>query len=96
MSKGELARFYKSKRWQRCRESVMQEHNYICQRCGAPAAIVHHRTYLNETNYLDPDISLNADNLECLCMRCHDDEHNRTGACVDGITFDAEGNLIRI
>lgn len=95
MSRGVLARFYRSKRWHRCRDAFMQERNFVCERCGAPASICHHRRYLTERNYSDPDVSLNPDNLEALCMACHDDEHNVTGATVDGVTFDQDGNLVK-
>ncbi|MBR0198085.1 MAG: HNH endonuclease [Kiritimatiellae bacterium] len=47
----------------------MAEKNYICERCGAPAVICHHREYLNERNALDKH------NLEALCFRCHNEEH---------------------
>lgn len=95
MSSGILASFYKSKRWQRCRDAVMSERHYICERCGRPAVILHHKHYLTEGNVTDPDVALNPSNLECLCMRCHDLEHNTTSATVDGIAFDKLGNLIR-
>lgn len=88
MSKGDLAAFCKSKRWRRCRNAYMQSRNYICERCGAPAVICHHRDYLNDGNFSDPEVSLNPERLEALCMACHDLEHNSSGATVEGIAFD--------
>lgn len=72
--------FYKSREWQRCRESYLQSVGYFCERCKAkgkytPAKIVHHKTYLNEGNYKDPSVALNFDNLESLCQECHNKEH---------------------
>jgi 5-methylcytosine-specific restriction endonuclease McrA len=37
--------------------------------------IVHHRVHLNPMNVQEPSISLCYDNLELLCMDCHNREH---------------------
>lgn len=71
--------FYKSKEWSNCRDTYIKEHT-LCERCLAnglivPAKIVHHKIHLNSTNVSDPSISLNHDNLESLCMECHNREH---------------------
>ena len=87
--------FYKSQAWDKCRTAYLSSVNHICERCGAPAVIVHHKTHLNESNYTDPDVSLNPDRLEALCIPCHNTEHYRIDACEDGYTFDADGNLVR-
>ena len=42
-------------------------------------------------NVLDPNISLNQDNLILLCKECHNEEHNRFQKESE---FDAEGNLV--
>lgn len=74
----------------------MKSHNYTCQRCGRPAKIVHHRVWLNEQNINDPDITLNAELLEPLCQECHTKEHLQNGGdTADGLTFDANGHLIK-
>lgn len=71
--------------------------NYICERCGEPAEIAHHKVYLTAGNLLDPDVSLNPDSLEALCKNCHNEEHfGQGGACAAGIAFDDEGNVIDI
>lgn len=61
--------FYHSRAWRKLSRLYMAEKNYICERCGAPAVICHHREYLNERNALDKH------NLEALCFRCHNEEH---------------------
>lgn len=71
--------FYKSKAWELCRKSYLSEHS-LCERCYAkgyitPAKIVHHKIYLSEKNINDPSITLNFDNLEALCLECHNKEH---------------------
>lgn len=95
----EFARaFYKSAAWQRASKVYMQQHNYICERCGKPAAICHHKKYLNPANIRDCSVSLNPDNLECLCQECHNREHsaarNVTGF-VTGVAFDEQGNVVK-
>ncbi len=68
---------------------------YICERCGQPAEIAHHKIYLSPGNITNPDIALNPANLEALCMNCHNTEHFGTGgATAAGIVFDANGNVI--
>lgn len=37
--------------------------------------IVHHKCYIDTTNIYNPDITLNFDNLELLCLDCHNKEH---------------------
>lgn len=74
--------FYKSTRWQNCRNSYFKKVGGLCERClkaGKITAgeIVHHKIYLNENNINDPRISLNFDNLELLCRECHAKEHKK-------------------
>lgn len=95
----EFARaFYKSAAWQRVSKLYMQRHNYICERCGEPAAICHHRIYLNPGNINNFSITLNPDNLECLCQDCHNKEHfaeHNATAFDNGLTFDEQGNIVK-
>ena len=95
MSYGDLARFSKSRRWEKCRIAYLSSVNYTCERCHAPAVVVHHRIYLNESNYTDPDISLNPERLEALCINCHNREHFQDDSTVPGVCFDGEGNLVQ-
>lgn len=82
--------FYKSPAWKKCRDSFMSSKNWICERCGAPAKIAHHIEYLNPHNINNPFVSLNWDNLECLCQECHNIEHS---AEVNTVFFDEAGNV---
>ena len=67
--------FYKGKAWRRVSAAYMASKCYICERCGKPASICHHKTWLNGSNVNDPNIALSFDNLEALCIECHNAEH---------------------
>jgi len=86
--------FYKSKAWQDCREAYFVFRHGLCERCGRPGLIVHHRIYLTPQNINDPNITLSFENLELLCSSCHNNEHHGTDATADGLTFDENGDLI--
>ena len=73
-------RFYKSKAWQACRDGYMRSVGGLCERCYAngiltPGVIVHHKIYITPDNINDPRITLDWNNLECVCRQCHEDEH---------------------
>lgn len=75
-------RFYKSKTWQRCRTEYAKSVGGLCERCRAegkitPGVIVHHKVNINPDNILDPDVTLNWDNLELLCRDHHAEEHEK-------------------
>ena len=87
--------FYNSKKWERARQLKIAEEHGICERCGKAFAsrklIVHHKVYLNETNIHDENISLNQDNLELLCIDCHNEEHLQDNKRI--IEFNDDGNI---
>lgn len=85
--------FYKGKQWQRVSRLYMESRNYVCERCGGVGVICHHRKYINPWNIGDPNITLNLDNLECLCQECHNREHTALVEHSRAI-FDAAGNMI--
>jgi 5-methylcytosine-specific restriction protein A len=88
--------FYHSAAWAKLSRAFLLSRNYICERCGRPAEIAHHKRYLTAENLPDPAISLNPDNLEALCRDCHNAEHfGRGGATAEGLTFDQYGDLIK-
>lgn len=87
--------FYHSAAWRRLSRAFLLSKNYICERCGAPAEIAHHKRYLTPANVNDPDIALNPANLESLCLNCHNAEHfSAGGVTAEGLTFDDRGELI--
>jgi ribosomal protein S27AE len=86
-------RFYKSKAWQDCRAAFFTSRFGLCVQCGAGGVIVHHKDRLTSQNINDPNLSLNWDNLELLCLLCHNKTHG-SGSTSDDTRFDEAGNLI--
>lgn len=57
--------------------------------------IVHHKTELTPENINDPEITLGWQNLELLCLECHNKEHGNAEEVVrDGLKFDERGDLV--
>jgi len=85
--------FYKSKSWQKVSRIYMASKNYICERCGGIGEICHHKKYITPKNINDLEVTLNFDNLECLCRDCHNKEHTLKHS---RIIFDGDGNCIDV
>ena len=85
--------FYKSTRWLKCRAAFLAGKFYICERCGRPASIAHHKERITPENVSDPNVTLNFDNLEALCIDCHNKEHFETAPTAPGLHFTDDGNL---
>ena len=69
--------FYNSIKWLRCRNAYIQQRivadGGLCEEChNEPGYIVHHKIALTASNILNPEVSLNDDNLEYVCKDCHD------------------------
>ncbi len=86
--------FYNSKAWKDTQKAFMQSRNYICERCGDPAVIVHHKRHLSPENITDVNISLSWDNLQALCMDCHAEVHAGSSPTQPGLMFDENGNIV--
>ena len=69
-----IREFYNSYAWQKQRQYKMRLENYKCASCGGVAEDVHHKIRLTEENVNDVNVSMNLDNLECLCRACHNKE----------------------
>ena len=72
--------FYKTSAWLKCRAAYIKSVGGLCERCLArgeikPGYIVHHKVHLTPWNITDTSITLNWDNLEYLCLDCHNKEH---------------------
>lgn len=72
--------FYSSKAWQHTREAYRKSKRNLCEICLAngiikPAEIVHHKIKLTPDNITDPTVTLNWDNLQCVCRECHAEAH---------------------
>lgn len=69
-------KIYDSAAWQKLRLMKLSTCNYLCEKCGQPAQIVHHKTPITTDNVNDTSVTLNLDNLEALCSSCHNKEHD--------------------
>lgn len=96
MAKEYAKSFYRSKEWIKCRNGYMDSKHYICEKCGKPAIIVHHKKFINPGNISNPEVTLNWNNLEALCIDCHNQIHNGCNQITTKETkFDEKGNLIK-
>jgi 5-methylcytosine-specific restriction endonuclease McrA len=98
MAKKYAIQFYQSKQWEDCRLSYLKSKDYMCERCLVKdlyvvANTVHHKIYITPDNINNINITLNHNNLECLCVECHQQEHHSTDPNKDYV-FDINGNLI--
>ena len=98
--------FYNSKEWRKCRDYILKRDNYLCTKCGNPAEEVHHKERLSPNNIMDPNITLNENNLISLCKDCHFAEHkeekvqaikrnSNSTSCLEEYEFDSNGYLVR-
>lgn len=101
--------FYHSTIWRKQSKLYALSKYCICEKCGRPVYVdgitpyqpkdkrlkyvVHHKIHLNESNYNDYNISLNWDNLQLLCIDCHNQEHSNAITRND-VMFDEQGNLV--
>lgn len=85
--------FYLSTAWEQTRAAYLMSQDYICERCGEPAKIVHHKRWLNRENINDAGVTLCWDNLEALCQDCHNKEHHKQER-QRRYRFDADGGIL--
>lgn len=67
-------KFYNSKPWITLRNRIRSTKRMRCDMCGRlihSKSIVDHIIEIDETNYKDESITLNEDNLQLLCLECH-------------------------
>ena len=72
--------FYRSKAWKDCRAAYIHSVNGLCERCLEKgiikaADIVHHIIELDDEKARDPSIAFNFDNLQAVCIECHNEVH---------------------
>lgn len=96
-------RFYKSRRWIKCRNTYISKRILIdggmCEECHDRLGyIVHHKIVLNQDNINNVEISLNHDHLEYVCKQCHDEfEGHGVGKKVKPLfVFDSKGQPISL
>lgn len=79
--------FYCSGPWRKLSYKLKIERGGKCERCPFVAAtekewsmlIGHHKIELTDDNVDDPTVALNPDNVEIICLNCHNKEHRRFG-----------------
>ena len=88
--------FYLSAAWEKTRAAYLMSQDYICERCGQPAKIVHHKRWLNRENINDISVTLCWDNLEALCQDCHNKEHHKSAPRLryKRYQFDENGGIL--
>jgi len=94
MARDFARKFYNGKEWKKCRAAYIKLKHGLCERCSRPGYIVHHKKYLTPHNINNPNITLAFENLEYLCLECHNLEHMGTSVVRHDVRFDSEGNMI--
>lgn len=84
--------FYKSDTWEIFRANLIAERTepdgtLRCAHCGKAIThkydtIAHHIEELTDENVADAMVSLNPDNIEIICFKCHNEAHHRFGCKV--------------
>lgn len=73
--------FYHSMSWRTTREAYIKSVGRLCELClkngiYRPAAIVHHKVWINPKNINNPEITLNWNNLIAVCREHHEKIHD--------------------
>lgn len=100
MAKDYARSFYRSKAWQECRASFIQARVAIdggmCQHCQqVPGFIVDHVEEITPDTIRDPWVTLSHDNLQYLCLVCHNIKHYGSPVTRQGLRFDSDGQVVR-
>lgn len=92
--------FYHTVAWKSFADYIRKSRHYICENCGAPGHIVHHKIHLTPKNIHDYSISLDETNVMLLCSKCHENQHDRQKKRHTEerriYTYDDDGNIISI
>ncbi len=102
MAKKYAQKFYLSKQWKKCRASFIAKRVAIdgglCEHCGKKLGyIVDHIKEITPLNINDPEITLNHDNLQYLCLECHNKKTFKKYSSVkEGLSFNKQGEIIKL
>jgi hypothetical protein len=94
-------KFYKSKLWKDCRQAYISSVHGLCERCSnrgkvKPGFILHHKVLLTANNINNPEITLNHELLEFVCLECHNSLHGNTDDYIrHGLMFDENGDVVQ-
>lgn len=102
MAKEFAKKFYDSKAWKNCRQSFISYRISIdggmCQHCKDKLGfIVDHKEELTPDNINSPDITLNHNNFQYLCLECHNTKTFGTDKEIvrEGLMFNSNGELVQ-
>lgn len=100
MAKEFASTFYQSRRWRDARAAYISMRlnvdGGVCEVCHSKLGeIVHHIEHLTARNISDPEVAFGLDNLQYVCLECHNqfEGHGvgfKAGPAI--ARFDAEGN----
>jgi 5-methylcytosine-specific restriction endonuclease McrA len=86
-TKEQKVKFYKSDAWQELRLKALERDHYECQECKRQGMVYtdqhdpdkHKRLDVDHMKeiYTHPELALEIDNLETLCIKCHNKKHGR-------------------
>lgn len=102
-TKEQKKKFYRSKEWGALRQQALKRNNYECQQCKREGKVhvdsqkvegekksielnVHHKYEIE----FYPQLALILDNLETLCLNCHNKTHGRVFNQVKKKNWDDE------
>ncbi|NAP01320.1 HNH endonuclease [Halomonas sp. MG34] len=90
-------KIYHTSTWRKLREAYYSKQYGICEWCGEPGDIVDHIEEITNENVNDPFITYNEENLQLLCLSCHNKKtFTKQTSLREGFGFDSEGNLIKL
>jgi 5-methylcytosine-specific restriction enzyme A len=90
-------KFYDSRDWKQLREEVKKRDNYECQECKRQGLVFLNTDELNKSGKRKkiklvvhhikeledhPDLALEIDNLETVCVNCHNKIHGRVNEFI--------------
>lgn len=99
MAKEYAINFYRSTAWKKCRKSFIGSRRSVdgglCQHCMSRIGyIVDHIEEITPQNISDTDITLNHENLQFLCLECHNKKtFQKNFSTRENLFFDENGQL---
>lgn len=77
-TKEQKDKFYKSSAWIKLRNKAIKRDNYECQLCKLEGKVVKGQNvhHIKEIEFY-PEFALDIDNLQTLCINCHNIVHGR-------------------
>lgn len=93
--------FYKRSPWKRAKRGYIDERMAIdgglCEICHEELGYIvhHHKVWLDDINCNDPEISLNPDNFQYVCLVCHNKEIDPRKPISGRCRYGPNGEIIK-